>query len=46
MQNKLTRNVSGSSEHSQYWEGIGTEIRGSWVPVPRENDFISRIEKP
>ena len=27
-------------------ENIGTEIRGSWVRVPRETDFISRIEKP
>ena len=27
-------------------ESIGTEIRGSWVWVPRETDFISRIEKP
>ena len=26
-------------------ESIGTEIRGSWVRVPRETDFISRIEK-
>ena len=27
-------------------ESIGTEIRGSWVRVPRETDFISQIEKP
>ena len=26
-------------------ESIGTEIRGSWVRVPRETDFISRNEK-
>ena len=27
------------------WESIETEIRGSWVRVPRETDFVSRIEK-
>ena len=27
-------------------ESVGTEIQGSWVRVPRETDFISRIEKP
>ena len=26
-------------------ESMETEIRGSWVRVPRETDFISRIEK-
>ena len=27
-------------------ESIRTEIRGSWVRVPRETDFIHRIKKP
>ena len=27
-------------------ESIGTEMRRSWVRVPCETDFISRIEKP
>ena len=26
-------------------ESIGTETLGSWIRVPRETDFISRIEK-
>ena len=26
-------------------ESLGTEIQGLWVQVPRETDFISRIEQ-